>query len=116
MKGAPGTRITLKHGELLKTDGRLEQGNIDVYYHPVKPGEVFQMDVFTLKGTGEEEIFMPSFAYHGFQHVEVESSRSPDKRESDRTVHAHSGRARRLLLLLRSVVEQNMEGDNGSLS
>lgn len=74
VKGAPGTRITLKHGELLKTDGRLEQGNIDVYYHPVKPGEVFQMDVFTLKGTGEEEIFMPSFAYHGFQHVEVESS------------------------------------------
>ena len=74
VKGAPGTRITLKHGELLKTDGRLEQGNIDVYYHPVKPGEVFQMYVFTLKGTGEEEIFMPSFAYHGFQHVEVESS------------------------------------------
>ena len=74
VKGAPGTRITLKHGELLKTNGRLEQGNIDVYYHPVKPGEVFQMDVFTLKGTGEEEIFMPSFAYHGFQHVEVESS------------------------------------------
>ena len=57
----PGTRITLKHGELLKTDGRLEQGNINVYYHPVKPDEVFQMDVFTLKGTGEEEIFMPSF-------------------------------------------------------
>ena len=74
VKGAPGTRVTLKHGELLKTDGRLEPGNIDVYYHPVKPGEVFQMDVFTLKGTGEEEVFMPSFAYHGFQHVEVESS------------------------------------------
>lgn len=74
VKGAPGTRITLKHGELLKPNGRLEQGNIDVYYHPVKPGEVFQMDEFTLKGTGEEEIFMPSFTYHGFQHVEVESS------------------------------------------
>ena len=74
VKGAPGTRITLKHGELLKADGRLEQGNINVYYHPVKPGEVFQMDVFTLKGTGEEEVFMPSFAYHGFQYVEVESS------------------------------------------
>lgn len=74
VKGTPGTRITLKHGELLKADGRLEQGNINVYYHPVKPYEVFQMDVFTLKGTGEEEIFMPSFAYHGFQYVEVESS------------------------------------------
>ena len=75
VKGDAGTRITLKHGELLKKDGRLEQGNINVYYHPVKPDEVFQMDVFTLKGTGEEEIFMPSFSYHGFQYVEVESSR-----------------------------------------
>ena len=76
LKGERRSRyeVTLKHGELLKTDGRLEPGNIDVYYHPVKPGEVFQMDVFTLKGTGEEEVFMPSFAYHGFQHVEVESS------------------------------------------
>lgn len=74
VKGAPGTRITLKHGELLKKDGRLEQGNINIYYDPVKPEEVFQMDIFTLKGTGEEEVFMPSFSYHGFQHVEVESS------------------------------------------
>lgn len=55
VKGAPGTRVTLKHGELLKTDGRLEPGNIDVYYHPVKPGEVFQMDVFTLKGTAKRK-------------------------------------------------------------
>lgn len=75
VKGEAGTRITLKHGELLKADGRLEPGNINVYYHPVKPGEVFQMDVFTLKGTGEEEVFMPSFTYHGFQYVEVESSK-----------------------------------------
>lgn len=74
VKGAAGTRVTLKHGELLKSDGRLEPGNIDVYYHPVKPGEVFQMDVFTLRGTGEEEVFVPSFTYHGFQYVEVESS------------------------------------------
>ena len=41
VKGDAGTRITLKHGELLKKDGRLEQGNINVYYHPVKPDEVF---------------------------------------------------------------------------
>ena len=75
VKGESGTRITLKHGELLKKDGRLEQGNINVYYHPVKPDEVFQTDVFTLKGTGEEEVFTPSFTYHGFQYVEVESDR-----------------------------------------
>lgn len=72
--GEAGTRVTLKHGELLKADGRLEQGNIDVYYKPVKPGEVFQMDAYTLKGEGEE-VFMPSFTYHGFQYVEVESTR-----------------------------------------
>lgn len=74
VKGEAGTRITLKHGELLKEDGRLEQGNIDVYYKPVKQNEVFQTDVYTLKGGGEEEIYMPSFTYHGFQYVEVESS------------------------------------------
>ncbi len=85
VKGEAGTRITLKHGELLKKDGRLEQGNINVYYHPVKPDEVFQMDVFTLKGTGEEEIFMPSFSYHGFQYVEVESSRSVTLTEENLT-------------------------------
>lgn len=85
VKGAAGTRITLRHGELLKEDGRLQPGNIDVYYHPVKPYEVFQMDVFTLKGTGEEEIFMPSFAYHGFQYVEVESSQPITLSESSLT-------------------------------
>lgn len=72
--GEAGTRITLRHGELLKENGRLEPGNIDVYYKPQKPGEVFQTDVYTLKGGGEE-IFVPSFSYHGFQYVEVESSR-----------------------------------------
>lgn len=85
VKGEKGTRITLKHGELLKKNGRLEQGNIDVYYHPVKPGEVFQTDEFILKGTGEEEVFMPSFAYHGFQYVEVESSQPVVLTESSLT-------------------------------
>lgn len=74
VKGKTGTHITLKHGELLKADGRLEQGNINVYYHPEKPGEVFQTDEFTLKGENREETFTPAFTYHGFQYVEVESS------------------------------------------
>ena len=93
VKGEAGTHITLKHGELLKKDGRLEQGNINVYYHPVKPGEVFQMDEYYLKGTGEEEIFVPSFAYHGFQYVEVESDKpvagEADGRKSDGALPAY---------------------------
>lgn len=81
IKGLAGTKITLKYGELLKKDGRLEQGNIDVYFQrdnndaPQQkvPGEIFQMDTYILKG-GEDEVFTPSFTYHGFQYVEVESS------------------------------------------
>lgn len=75
VKGEAGTTFTLKHGELLKADKRLQQGNIDVYYRPEKPGEVFQTDVFILKGSGEEEVFEPQFSYHGFRYVEVESDR-----------------------------------------
>lgn len=85
VKGEAGTHITIKHGELLKKDGRLEQGNINVYYYPEKPGEVFQMDEFTLKGTGEEEVFMPSFTYHGFQYAEVESNRPIELTEASLT-------------------------------
>lgn len=73
VKGKRGTRLTLRYGELLKPDGRLEPGNIDVYYHPVKPEESFQTDEYILKGEGEES-FTPSFTYHGFRHVEIESS------------------------------------------
>ena len=74
VKGEAGTKITIKHGELLKANGRLEQGNINVYYHPVQPKEIFQTDVYTLKGGGKEEVFTPGFSYHGFQYVEVQSS------------------------------------------
>jgi len=75
VKGEAGTTFKLRHGELLKEDGRLEQGNIDVYYRPEKKGEVFQEDIFILKGTGNNEEFTPQFSYHGFQYIEVESDR-----------------------------------------
>lgn len=75
VKGEEGTTFKLQHGELLKADGRLEPGNIDVYYRPEKPGEVFQEDVFILKGSDTEEVFVPQFSYHGFRYVEVISDR-----------------------------------------
>lgn len=75
VKGERGTRITMKHGEILREDGRLEQGNINIYYHPVKPYEIFQTDVYTLSGDPDGEVYTPSFSYHGFQYVEVESSK-----------------------------------------
>lgn len=73
--GEASTTIWLKHGELLDNTGRLEQGNIDVYYHPVQEKEKFQTNVFMLQGNGQTETFQPSFTYHGFQYLEVESNK-----------------------------------------
>lgn len=64
----PGTKITLRHGELKNADGSLQMGNIDIYFYP-KPDFEMQTDIYYAKG-GEEE-FTPSFTYHGFQYVEV---------------------------------------------
>ncbi len=73
--GERGTAFKLSYGEMLRKDGRLEQGNIDIYYRPEKPGEKFQTDEFILGGKGEPESFTPMFTYHGFRYVEVKSDR-----------------------------------------
>lgn len=67
----PGTKITLRHGELKNEDGSIQMGNIDIFFYP-KPDFEMQTDIYYAKG-GEEE-FTPSFTYHGFQFVEVASS------------------------------------------
>lgn len=74
VRGDAGTRIILKHGERLADNGHLKQEPINEFFRPVKAEEMFQTDIFTLKGTGEE-VFVPSFTYHGFQYVEVECSK-----------------------------------------
>ena len=68
--GAAGTKITMKYGEVLATDGTIDQtnvagiGSIKFYKPPV------QTDTYTLKG-GAAETFEPRFVYYGFQYVEV---------------------------------------------
>ena len=68
IKGEKGTKITLRHGEIQKADGRLETGNIDLYFKP-QPDMVFQTDTYILDG--KDDIFIPHFNYHGFQYVEI---------------------------------------------
>lgn len=80
IEGEKGTKVKIKHGELLKKDGRLETGNIDIYYYTL-PGLEFQTDVYTLKGGGPET-YTPDFTYHGFQFAEVKTDR-PVKLEAD---------------------------------
>jgi alpha-L-rhamnosidase len=68
--GAAGTKVTMKYGEVLATDGTVDQtnvagiGSIKFYKPPV------QTDTFTLKGGGTET-FEPRFVYYGFQYVEM---------------------------------------------
>lgn len=75
VNGKRGTQLSLAHGELLKESGRLEQGNLDIYYHPMRGDEHFQTDLYILSGNSAGESFLPPFTYHGFRYVEVRASR-----------------------------------------
>lgn len=74
VRGERGTRIRLRHAELLNEQGELDQRNISMHLRPRNSREVIQSDLYILKGEGIEE-FIPPFTYHGFQYVELTSDR-----------------------------------------
>ena len=102
VKGEAGTHITLKHGELLKENGRLEQGNINIYYRPVKKGEILQTDEYTLRGNGEEEVYVPSFSYPACRSDLLQTCYTHN-REPHRFVHAYGHRAGRQVRMLQYI-------------
>lgn len=61
LNGPAGTRVRLRHAELLTTEGLL-------YLDNIRSAKV--TDIYTLKGGGEET-WEPRFTYHGFRYVEV---------------------------------------------
>lgn len=73
VSGPAGTRLRLKHGERLSSDGHVDISNIGYFNKPVDPLDQFQTDIFILSGRGED-VFMPKFNYKGFRYVEVTSS------------------------------------------
>ena len=66
VSGPAGTTVKLKYAEKVYENGDIDSRNIEPF---VKGGE-FQTDQYTLKGDGEE-IWEPSFAYHGFRWVRI---------------------------------------------
>ena len=66
VRGPAGTRVTLRYAEKRAADGEVDQGNINYF---IKSGDC-QTDAYILKGEGEE-VWEPSFTYHGFQWVQV---------------------------------------------
>ncbi|GAB4580172.1 MAG: alpha-L-rhamnosidase [Anaerolineales bacterium] len=69
VRGARGTTITLRYAEMLNPDGTLYTENLR---------SARNTDHYTLKGEGEkigdpigEEVWEPSFLFHGFRYVEL---------------------------------------------
>ncbi len=62
-KGKAGTRITLKHGEVLDRKGEFYNKN----YRLARA-----TNTFILKGSGDYEYFEPRFTYTGFRYVKVD--------------------------------------------
>ncbi|WP_193211534.1 family 78 glycoside hydrolase catalytic domain [Luteolibacter marinus] len=58
---AAGTRVTLRHGERLNTDGTLYTANLR---------GAPSIDTYICKGGGEET-WQPKFTFHGFQYFEI---------------------------------------------
>ncbi len=61
VKGAAGTKITLRFAEILDQKGSVYTTNLR---------EARATDVYILKG-GKEESYEPSFTFHGFRYVEL---------------------------------------------
>ncbi|MHA2184037.1 MAG: family 78 glycoside hydrolase catalytic domain [Promethearchaeota archaeon] len=61
VRGPRGCEVKLRHAEILKEDGNLNTAT---------NRSALATEVYILKGEGEE-IYQPSFTYHGFRYVEL---------------------------------------------
>jgi alpha-L-rhamnosidase len=61
-RGAAGTKIQMRHAEVLNKDG-------SIYTENLRAAKA--TDTFILCGNGNVETFVPHFTYHGFRFVEV---------------------------------------------
>jgi alpha-L-rhamnosidase len=62
VRGPRGTTVRVRHAELVYDDGTLNVENLR---------SARATDYYTLKGSGELEIYEPRFTYHGFRYVEI---------------------------------------------
>ncbi len=62
VKGAAGTRVQIRYGEMLHNDGTLMTENLR---------KARATDFYTLRGDADGETWQPRFTYHGFQFVEL---------------------------------------------
>ena len=80
VRGEPGQRITLRHGEMLNADGT-------VYTAALRSCPA--TDFFILAGEGEE-VLEPYFTFHGFQYLEITGLTSPPELEDVTGIVVHT--------------------------
>ncbi len=85
IKGERGQRLTLYYGEVV-LDGELDLENL---YNSKTNRELAHKDIYVLKGTGED-VYEPSFTYHGFQYVLVEGLTEEQATKELLTYHVYS--------------------------
>ena len=71
--GDTGRMLTIRYGEQIKEDNSREINNMLQFY----TGCEFQTDRFIC--SGEEFVWSPKFAYHGFRYIEIEGLKSADE-------------------------------------
>ncbi len=81
VRGARGTRVQLRHAELLYDDGTLNVENLRA---------AKATDVYTLRGDGGTEVYQPRFTYHGFRYVELTGYPGAAKFDTIRAKVVHS--------------------------
>jgi alpha-L-rhamnosidase len=62
VRGPAGTRVTVRHAEILNADGTVYTANLRAAQ---------ATDTFTLAGTGADEVFEPRFTVHGYRYAEL---------------------------------------------
>ncbi len=82
--GPAGTRVRLRHAEILHPDGMINTANLRA---------AKATDHYTLRGDPHGEMYEPHFTYHGFRYVEITGFPGVPTRESLDGVVAHTDAA-----------------------
>ncbi|WP_317890146.1 family 78 glycoside hydrolase catalytic domain [Paenibacillus sabuli] len=68
--GQKGTQLRIRYAEMLNDASKGADGPVgSIYVANLRNAQA--TDVYTLKGAADEEIYQPTFTYHGFRYVEI---------------------------------------------
>lgn len=84
-----GTQVTLRYGESLGQDGRLDQSDMDRFVKHRDATQRIQTEDYTFKGHGLER-WHSRFTYHGFRYIEMTGALSRTTAETIAIRYFHS--------------------------